>query len=682
MANWLDKALGRNDGSLDQIVPYEIDCVCGTRTSGVRTARAKRVICAQCGEPHFVLPANVYPESDRQYFENRGAGPVASAAPVAFETLETLDESSELDLPLEPFQPMSPAAQSQVPPPLPNAVPAESEDEIIQFKTASEADHEPPDHEPPDQSVPDSSSSEPEISFEAASTSELPTLDESSGQLDLDEPILQMPDGPLELVEMPPEPEPVADVTDEEDDGLLTIPLRYESSNLEPPPLDDSKEADVKKPQSSLPASDDEEADDEEANDDDDWMNDIVSELDDEPQSKPGTKPALPPDSTRGARSLPREVDLKPKRSDEPTKERPLNHNELVARKPDSKKSTSPSSQTSKPNQRNKQKKQSKMSDELGFDDLEELLEREAPRPQSKSRSTLKSQQKPSDSQSETTEFTTRQKLFLAVGAVVAVLCGLALYSFRSSSLEELEITLNADLEAGETAMEAGNFAEARRRFEAALSAMQTLGVTDQRADRVRLMHLESEAMVRLFDDDPVTVVEAAHARLTNGKWSEWQKEFDRRFAGKWLILDQSAITIERFVDDPPTGDKDFDAAEHPASLPRGRSVEYPVAVDGSRIFIAGVESALVASRVTNDAGAQTRLVFAGRMTGCRRLRDGGRDWVIELEPESVFLWHRFESLAQLGFGLEDDLELREVIRSQREAVDRTLELADRETQR
>ena len=55
---------------------------------------------------------------------------------------------------------------------------------------------------------------------------------------------------------------------------------------------------------------------------------------------------------------------------------------------------------------------------------------------------------------------------------------------------------------------------------------------------------------------------------------------------------------------------------------------------------------------------------------------------MIELEPESVFLWHRFESLAQLGFGLEDDLELREVIRSQREAVDRTLELADRETQR
>ena len=51
---------------------------------------------------------------------------------------------------------------------------------------------------------------------------------------------------------------------------------------------------------------------------------------------------------------------------------------------------------------------------------------------------------------------------------------------------------------------------------------------------------------------------------------------------------------------------------------------------------------------------------------------------MIELEPESVFLWYRFESFVQLGFGLEEDQELRKVIQSQREAVDRALELADR----
>lgn len=69
MANWLDKALGRKGSTTSvAVVPFEVRCECGSRLTGIRSDRARRAICAQCGEAHFILPVNKYPESERTYF--------------------------------------------------------------------------------------------------------------------------------------------------------------------------------------------------------------------------------------------------------------------------------------------------------------------------------------------------------------------------------------------------------------------------------------------------------------------------------------------------------------------------------------------------------------------------------------------------------------------------------------
>jgi hypothetical protein len=191
MANWLDKAIGRKDDSRNRVVPYEIDCGCGTRSSGVRGSRAKRVICAQCGEAHFVLPANPYPESDRQYFAKRGAGPVASVA------VETVDDSAINDVsfgPLDqgevvPSDGPSSRPASPISPPILPPLDAESSDVFPVFETAQPGDEDSDEVE--DRNASDAGSglnlddspgesptvpptvpplSEVEISFEAAST--------------------------------------------------------------------------------------------------------------------------------------------------------------------------------------------------------------------------------------------------------------------------------------------------------------------------------------------------------------------------------------------------------------------------------------------------------------------------------------------------------------------------------
>jgi hypothetical protein len=81
MANWLDKALGRDRSTTSiAIVPFDIQCDCGARLTGVRADRAKRAICARCGEAHFILPINRYPESVRSYFEQAATDDNAPAS--------------------------------------------------------------------------------------------------------------------------------------------------------------------------------------------------------------------------------------------------------------------------------------------------------------------------------------------------------------------------------------------------------------------------------------------------------------------------------------------------------------------------------------------------------------------------------------------------------------------------
>ncbi len=74
MANWLDKALGREEAEPVQSVPFSVTCQCGFQLKGKRQERAKRVICSECGAGHFILPVNRYPTSERAFFANDQQG--------------------------------------------------------------------------------------------------------------------------------------------------------------------------------------------------------------------------------------------------------------------------------------------------------------------------------------------------------------------------------------------------------------------------------------------------------------------------------------------------------------------------------------------------------------------------------------------------------------------------------
>ena len=68
MASWLDKARGHETSNRGS-TPFQLQCGCGLRISGVRSVRAKRQVCSECGSAHFILPENQYPETERSHFQ-------------------------------------------------------------------------------------------------------------------------------------------------------------------------------------------------------------------------------------------------------------------------------------------------------------------------------------------------------------------------------------------------------------------------------------------------------------------------------------------------------------------------------------------------------------------------------------------------------------------------------------
>lgn len=62
MSGWLTKAAGKLRGEQPDVpVPFESECQCGVRHSGLRRRKPQRIICRSCGSALFVLPRDSYP---------------------------------------------------------------------------------------------------------------------------------------------------------------------------------------------------------------------------------------------------------------------------------------------------------------------------------------------------------------------------------------------------------------------------------------------------------------------------------------------------------------------------------------------------------------------------------------------------------------------------------------------
>ncbi len=244
---------------------------------------------------------------------------------------------------------------------------------------------------------------------------------------------------------------------------------------------------------------------------------------------------------------------------------------------------------------------------------------------------------------------TSRKRFVLVVAGIAVLALGMVLWVVRQQTLDLAETRLAAATDAGLDALAAGNFLEAREQLKIALDALAIVGADEEQIAPLRQRWLEAEFATHLLDGSLIDIVEATRdaERL---KREDRLRQFDARFANRWLLLDLSPV--ELVTVDVKAEDSEVASTE--------TRLLYPWMLDDQAIHVAGVESLV--------RGNRERVVLAGRLSGSE-FDEASQAWVVRMDPDGSFLWTDFSILVRLGFvAEEDDLGLKQILRDQQPA--------------
>lgn len=213
----------------------------------------------------------------------------------------------------------------------------------------------------------------------------------------------------------------------------------------------------------------------------------------------------------------------------------------------------------------------------------------------------------------------------ITILVAVAVVVATGYWLHRRNVVDRAERAFVRHSEAGRDALKQGDHAAAKFEFEQAVAAAEVLERDDDKARRARQMFRECTAIVNLSPETLFGILEEA-AVVSEKSTKDWQKSFEREFAGKWLVLD---TTLRQ---EPATG---------------GVSIDYPLDVGGHPVEIRG--GLEVYDQVSFEDVGYRRVILAVQLKSCERSE--GR-WIVEFDPASAFLWSNYDNLLAVGFAV------------------------------
>ena len=624
MGNWLDKARGRTS-STAHIEPFELVCGCGTRLSGIRQERAKRVICPQCGDAHFVLAANPYPISQRVFFgpaadtkasvapasvsedefaeslpdeSNQAAADHGSDFVVADDSISGFDSGPDLDIQFEAIPPRDPEPASPTtksprttPPPLPSekSEPAarearanqyEIDDSPIELDLPSDKPSgrgsqptqtpPPPPPKPQDRGQHSDHSGSRAGSYDAIFDGPL-----TDGPLDV--PLLDeaVDSRPLERTRSN-SPQPAGADADIFSDDLLGPELD----------LDHALGGQTRE----VKAHDDVVIEDTDANhkigpnvgdvgqislqkprpiEPISAQNSSRSPQPNESDSKSGPRSKKPADwATEALEEKPRKPRKKPHFDYEDIEVAELVDESLL---PIAKKMARGADRLAE-------------FDGMGDDATSAIGGEHSGRVAGKQ---IAAGKLPLNSLSQKHR-KTRIKVVLVLALLGAIGTTMTIWAVKSGNLEQAAIDLKDGTELGIAALEAGDFPAASRELRRAVAAQLLLKVDNDRATHIRHLLYESEAAASQLNGTLLDIVDRAETAIKNNGEEDWKREFDVNYAGRWVIF---------------YGNID---AENKVGL--------PAIVGDAPIRIEGIDRLIEIASKNSNSGA---IMFAGQLASC-----------------------------------------------------------------
>lgn len=236
--------------------------------------------------------------------------------------------------------------------------------------------------------------------------------------------------------------------------------------------------------------------------------------------------------------------------------------------------------------------------------------------------------------------------VLLAFGVLGA---GMVFWLTSSRARDEAEVELKEAMDKAEAEFFDGNYSQAFRALQRAENALQVLGVTDDRADRVRQMKRHAEASTHLLDGSILKLVETASVVIKESGQSAWRQDFSVKYERHWFVMQVRV----------PSG-----------VTPRSR-LSFDWTVDERPILMDGLGT--IAAWAKNK-GELSEMIFAARLKGCRIDSKAGDAWLVEFDPETAFLWTDETSLIRQNMipDFDDSIAAR-----MRTIVHRQLEIGD-----
>lgn len=234
----------------------------------------------------------------------------------------------------------------------------------------------------------------------------------------------------------------------------------------------------------------------------------------------------------------------------------------------------------------------------------------------------------------------------LVAAGILAALLVTGFWLWQRARIDAASATIVSLEPQAEQAVADRDFASAEKLFTELVAAVDTLGATDQTAQRVRQRHRESIAINNLAAQSPYDLAAEADKFVANS--DEWTDRFRAVSAGRWVVLDVNVSPSE-----PSSDVSDRAKSEEPREdeAPREELVvldlplvvgKFPVRFEMNASLFKGLK-------------LPARVIVAAQYTSWRLQQDGKTPpvWVVRFTPESAFLWASSDTYAALGFDLD-----------------------------
>jgi len=234
----------------------------------------------------------------------------------------------------------------------------------------------------------------------------------------------------------------------------------------------------------------------------------------------------------------------------------------------------------------------------------------------------------------------------LIAAGMLAALLVTGFWLWHRARVDEASATIVSLEPQAEQAIADRDFATAERQFARLVAAVDTLGATDQTAERVRQRHRESVAINNLAAQSPYDLAAEADKFVTNS--AEWTDRFRAISAGRWIVLDVNV----KPADPAPEAGRDKDGEEDGENeKPREDLVVLDLPLVVGKFPVRFEIEASVFKRLKLPA----RAIFAAQYASWRLQQDGKSPaaWIVRFQPDSAFLWASSDTYAALGFDLD-----------------------------